>query len=124
MEGTHNPCDFTAMRETFTNNYTRTTLTVLEAQMHGSCIPTQSCLGAFLTAARKYTYLHCTDNDDDFAAKVVFPEMNYPLGAPRSDAVETAPGSQIWTRTFASGTVSTWNNNTKVGTVDWAHLRK
>ena len=46
---------------------------------------------------------------------------NY-LGEPHGPAKETLVGSNIWVRHFASGTVATWDNTKKTGTVKWANV--
>ena len=61
-----------------------------------------------------------THNGDDLLNATSFPEMDYALGAPHGKAQETEPGSNVWRRAFASGTVATWDNNKKTGSVAWA----
>ena len=61
-----------------------------------------------------------THNGDDLLNATSFQEMDYALGAPHGKAQETEPGSNVWRRAFASGTVATWDNNKKTGTVAWA----
>jgi hypothetical protein len=46
--------------------------------------------------------------------------MDYALGAPHGDAAETAPGSDVWERSFASGTRVVWDNGKRRGNVTWA----
>merc|ERR1711957_1048465 len=99
------------------NQYTNSTLLVVQAKQ---CKPSAKCLAAYLAAVQPYTYLHCMGNGDDVIGKTYFKEMDYDLGAPDGDAQETKPGSQIWKRSFASGTNVTWNNNKKTGSIQWA----
>merc|ERR1711957_1125738 len=94
------------------NQYTNSTLLVVQAKQ---CKPSAKCLAAYLAAVQPYTYLHCMGNGDDVIGKTYFKEMDYDLGAPDGDAQETKPGSQIWKRSFASGTNVTWNNKKKTG---------
>ena len=49
-----------------------------------------------------------------------FPEMDYKLGAPQGKAQETNPGSNIWRRAFASGTIVTYDNSKHTGKIVWA----
>ena len=122
------PCDFDELREEYAdpiyNEYTNSSVNIIEASPRGrgghGCIPTAKCLAAYLTALQPYTYLHCVYNEDALISDTYFPEMDYPLGEPESDAVETAPGSNMWTRKFKSGTHTLWDNNKKTGTVSWA----
>jgi hypothetical protein len=88
-------CDFNALRAA------QKRLTVVEASggRAGCERPHRDCLAAFLAAAEKGSYLSCLAG-----APTDWPERRYPLGAPDGPAVETAPGSGIWTRRFASGT--------------------
>jgi hypothetical protein len=46
--------------------------------------------------------------------------MDYKLGAPHGKATETEPGSNIWRRAFASGTVVTYDNTKQTGKIAWA----
>ena len=120
------PCNFDELREAYAdpiyNEYTNSSVNIIEASHRGtrSCIPTEKCLAAYLTAVKPYTYLHCGYNKDKLIPDTYFPEMDYPLGEPESDAVETAPGSNVWSRKFKSGTHTQWDNNKKTGTVSWA----
>ena len=93
------------------------------AEAHGPCIPSEKCLAAYLAAAEPGTYIHCSHNGDDLLNATSFPEMDYKLGAPKGKAKETSPGSNVWRREFASGTVVTYDNNRHTGKIDWAgHL--
>jgi hypothetical protein len=122
-----NPCNFDDVRETYTNpvfnKYSNSSINIIEASLK-NCIPTETCLAAYLTAVQPYTYLHCMYNKDKLIPDTSFPEMDYPLGEPESDAKETAPGSNVWTRKFKSGTHTSWDNNKKKGTVTWAKARQ
>ena len=64
--------------------------------------------------------MHCTYNGDDLVNSTSFLEMDYTLGAPRGKAVETNPGSNVWRRVFASGTVVMYDNNNHTGQIEWA----
>jgi hypothetical protein len=90
---------------------------VFEAR--GSCQPSESCLAAYLAAAEPGTYLHCLYTGDELLAKTSFPEMDRFLGAPNGSATETAPGSELYRRFFASGTEVEWNNRTRKGSITW-----
>lgn len=105
-----------AARSRFTTA-TQTALFVVQAK---HCKPTPKCLAAYLAAVQPLTYLHCLYNGDSVVSKTHFPEMDYYLGAPTGDAQETEPGSQVWRRTFASGTVVLWDNKKKNGNITWA----
>ena len=108
-------CDFDGIRDAQAHSG----MAVFEAR--GKCQPSEACLAAYLAAAERGTYIHCTYNGDDLLAHTSFPEMDYPLGKPRGPAKETAPGNNIWVRHFASGTVATWDNNKKTGRVAWGN---
>ena len=138
---TMNACDFDAVRAEQKDGFNNSDgvlqrLTVVEARATGgpdgpaqerrggTCKPDESCLAAYLAAAEPYTYLHCMGNGDDLLGDTVFPEMDYPLGAPAGKAVEFKKG--VWVRKFGKAkqpTVVTWDNNAKTGKIDWAHLR-
>ena len=107
-------CDFDSIREAQSHSG----MAVFEAR--GPCSPDESCLAAYLAAAEPGTYIHCVHNGDDLLNATSFPEMDYKLGAPHGTAQETAVDSGIWVRRFASGTVATWDNNKKSGSVEWA----
>ena len=58
---------------------------------HGvnSCQPTTQCLAAFLAAAKPYMYIYCQwDKGVNLLKETTFPEMDYVLGDPESNAVE------------------------------------
>ena len=133
-------CSFDSIIDVQTNGYQASErhlmLTVIEASAHGgkenSCIPSESCIAAFLAAAEPYTYLHCMGNtghqggggNDDLLGSTTFPEMDFKLGEPHSKAVEGPKG--IWVRKFGdehTPTIVTWDNNEKKGTVLWAELQ-
>lgn len=67
---------------------------VIEASEQ-ACMPTMSCLAAFLCAAQEFTYLACFSDAPTYRAN---PSFAKPLGAPLSDAVEGPHG--VWTRYF------------------------
>ena len=91
-----------------------------------ACQPTEACLAAFLAAAKPYMYIYCQwDKGEDLIKETTFPEMDYVLGDPESDAVEVEPG--VWRRRFGGGskgitnmTVVFWDNNKKTGNISWA----
>jgi hypothetical protein len=89
-------------------------------QARGSCRLTETCLAAFLAAAEPGTYAHCLYTGDSLLSATHFPEMDYFLGAPNGTAAETAQGSQVFRRWFASGTVVTYDNKAKKGSIKWA----
>jgi len=93
-------------------------MAVFEAR--GPCIPTERCLAAYLAAAEPGTYIHCSHSGDDLLNATSFPEMDYTLGAPHGKAQETSPGSNVWRRTFASGTIVTYDNNKHTGKITWS----
>jgi hypothetical protein len=99
-------CDFDELR----NSQKRAGRSVIEARVSG-CNPTPSCLAAYLAAAEKGTYLLCMAS-----AMPDHPWGTWKLGAPHGPAVETKPGSNVWTRTFESGANVTYDNNAKEGT--------
>jgi hypothetical protein len=111
-------CDFDGIRDAQAHSG----MAVFEAR--GSCRITETCLAAYLAAVEKGTYIHCTYNGDDLLNATSFPEMDYKLGPPAGKAKETAPNSNVWVRTFGAGTVVTYNNNAKTGTVVWARSAK
>ena len=69
-----NYCDFDAIL----SNQSNTLFTVFEAR--GLCQPTESCLAAYLAAAEKGTYMHCSYSGPDLLNDTSFAEMDYPLG--------------------------------------------
>jgi len=116
--GVANPCDFNAVLRA-----QQGPLAVREMRHKtgtGSCKPSESCLAAFLAAAEPGSYLHCQYTGDDLLGASAFPEMDYALGAPNGTARETAPGSEVWVRSFASGTVVRWDDKRKLGAISWA----
>jgi len=119
--GATDPCDFDSMRraQKTVNRYSKSTLLVVQANPK-HCRITPNCLASYLAAVQPYVYLHCYDNSDSLLNRTNFPEIDNPLGEPDSDAQETEPGSQIWKRRFASGTLVTWDNNKKTGEVEWS----
>lgn len=107
-------CDFDGIREAQANSG----MAVFEAR--GPCVPNEHCLAAYLAAVERGTYMHCTYNGDDLIGQTSFTDMDNYLGKPKGPAQETPAGSDIWVRMFASGTVVTYDNRKKIGTVAWA----
>jgi hypothetical protein len=90
-----------------------------------SCRPTAPCLAAFLAAAKPYMYIYCQwDEGVDLLTETTFPEMNYLLGEPESDAIEVE--TDVWRRRFGRGnvnmTVVFWDNIRKTGNISWADV--
>eukprot|EP00041_Stephanoeca_diplocostata_P015780 m.302708 g.302708 ORF g.302708 m.302708 type:complete len:480 (-) comp20150_c0_seq1:280-1719(-) len=78
--------------------------------------PGEDCIAAFLASVEEGIYLtHFS------AIPYAFAEQSYPLGAPDGPAKEITPGSEVWHRTFASGTEVWFDNNKgkQNGTVKW-----
>ena len=99
-------CDFNAVRRA----QSRPGHTVTEVRAEG-CNPSTSCLAAYLAAANEGTYLLCMASempDHEWAT--------WKLGAPDGPAQESSKGSNVWTRTFASGANVTYDNVRKTGT--------
>ena len=89
---------------------------VIEAR--GECKPTTACLAAYLAAAEPGTYMHCLYNGDDLVTETTFPELAFPLGKPTGPAVKK--GRSKWVRSFASGTVVTYDEKTpKRSSIAW-----
>ena len=119
---TFDPCDFDSMRAgTYFNNYSQSTISIIEAKPQGGCKKlTETCLAAFLATVRPHIYMHCMSSDEDIIGATSFAEMDKPLGEPDGDAAEVpTAGSNVWRRTFASGTTVLYDNNAKRGNITW-----
>ena len=80
-------------------------------------------------AAKPYMYIYCQwDEGVDLLAETMFPEMDYRLGEPESDAVEVE--TDVWRRRFGGGNVNSsarmtvvfWDNVRKTGNISWADV--
>ena len=80
-------------------------------------------IAAFLIGAGEYCYLGCGHwyaEDDDTEPLTWHPEYDKPLGAPKGLA-QYKDG--VWTRSFAFGTMVSFDTKTNKGTVKWAQTR-
>ena len=125
-------CDFDAMREFALHGKSKSDVFIIQSPRARpitmeACQPTEKCLAAFLAAAKPYMYIYCQwDKGEDLLNETTFPEMDYLLGEPESDAVEVDPG--VWRRRFGGGgngtthnmTVVFWDNKKKTGNISWA----
>lgn len=80
-------------------------------------------VAAFLVGAGPYHYFglgqwHGTGKDGNFSEHWMPGVFDRALGAPLDDAVYD-PSTDDWTRSFASGTVVTFNAKTNAGTISW-----
>jgi len=80
----------------------------------------EQALAAFLIGARENSFFGCSRSwnvDTDPVADVWHEEYDRPLGAPTGFAVKNG---DVWTRTFSSGTVVTFNAANSTGHIAWS----
>ena len=78
-------------------------------QLHWLCDACDACVGVDIHST---PFVVCT------YLVVWHPEYDKPLGAPTSDATKNG---NVWTRSFASGTVVTFDVSSNEGTIKWAN---